>query len=295
MKVRFILNPSAGRSGRLKSLSGAVKKVLDADEGIFEIRSAADRSGMRDLAADAAAKGYEVVFACGGDGTINDIASELVGKDTALGILPTGSGNALARALRIPEDVEEAVRLLKTGRVNKMDVGVACGRYFFSTAGFAFEARLSRRYNEGRLSRRLRGLSPYFVLALFEFLRFRPGPVRLSIDGKDIDGRPLLLTAANTSHLGGGAVIAPGAENDDGLLDFCFVHRTGIFSALGLARRLLNGSIEKHGRYETARGRKAVVMGRDIKDAHVDGEPFQWKGEVEISVLYRKLNVLVPS
>jgi len=294
LKVRFILNPSAGRSGRLKPLPGAVKKVLEADEGIFEIRSAADRSGMKDLAADAVAKGYDVVYACGGDGTINDVASELVGKGTALGILPVGSGNALARALGIPEDVEEGLRLLKTGRIAKMDVGVACGRYFFSTAGFAFEARLSRRYNEGRLSRKLRGLAPYFVLAPLEFLRFRPGPLRLSIDGKDIDGRPLLMTAANTSHLGGGAVIAPDAKNDDGLLDFCFVHRTNIFSALDLARRLLSGNIEKHARYETARGRKAVALGWDLKDAHVDGEPFQWPGDVEVSVLYRKLNVLVP-
>lgn len=294
MKVRFILNPSAGRSGRLKSLSGAVKKVLDADEGIFEIRSADSKSGMKDLAADAVAKGYEVVFACGGDGTINDVASELVGTGTALGILPAGSGNALARALGIPEDLEDGVRLIKAGRLVKMDVGVACGRYFFSTAGFAFEARMSRRYNEGRLSKRLRGLLPYFILAPWEFIRFRPGPVRLSIDGKDIDGRPLLLTAANTGHLGGGAVIAPDAQKDDGLLDFCFVHRSGILSALGLARRLLYGNIEKHGGYETARGRKAVVMGWDLKDAHVDGEPFQWPGDVEVSVLYRKLSVLVP-
>ncbi|OGP13676.1 MAG: hypothetical protein A2054_03600 [Deltaproteobacteria bacterium GWA2_55_10] len=294
MKVRFIINSHAGRSGKLSRLSEAIRKVLKDEAGIFEVKAAMDREHAARLSSDAAEKGYEVVFACGGDGTINNIASALVGTDTALGILPTGSGNALACSLGIPFDLEGAIGLLKSGRIRAMDAGVACGRYFFSTAGFAFEAHLSRRYNEGRLSSRIRGIAPYFPLALLEYFRFRPGEVVLTVDGSAIEGRPLLLTAANTGHFGGNAVISPDARMDDGLLDFAFVPRTSFFSALGLGLKLFRGKIASHKGLRLARGKEAEIKGWNLSAVHVDGEPFEWRGDVEISVLPGKIRVLTP-
>ncbi|OGP18397.1 MAG: hypothetical protein A2V21_309510 [Deltaproteobacteria bacterium GWC2_55_46] len=294
MKVRFILNPSAGRSGRLNALAGAVRKLFRAEEGIFEIKLSTDAESVKVLSQEAVRKGYELVFACGGDGTVNNVASSLVGTGTALGILPTGSGNALAGALGIPADVEAALSLVKDGAIREMDVGVACGRYFFSTAGFAFEAYLSRRYNEGRLSRRIRGVAPYFPLALMEYFRFKPRDISLRVDGQEINGKPFILTAANTDRFGGNAVISPDARMDDGLLDFCFIPRPKIFNTLGLGLKLLRGRIEDHKGFRSFRGSRGVIKGWDLVDAHVDGEPFQWQGDIEISVLHRKLKVLAP-
>ncbi len=294
MKVRFIINAAAGSSGRLKGLSQAVTKAFGEESGIFEIKAADSREHAARLSAEAAGKNYEVVFACGGDGTINNIAGPLVGTGTALGILPAGSGNALAASLGIPFDLDKAIGLLKSGRIRAMDVGVACGRYFFSTAGFAFEAHLSMRYNQGRLTSRIRGVAPYFPLALVEYFRYRPGNVALAVDGVNIEGAPLVLTAANTGHFGGNAVIAPDARMDDGLLDFAFVPKTNILNALSLGIRLYRGTIARHRGLRFARGKRAVIKGWNMGAVHVDGEPFEWHGDIEVSVLPGQIRVLTP-
>jgi len=294
VKVRFIINSHAGRSGKLRRLSEAVRKTLQHESGIFEIKAAADREHAARLSAEAAEKNYEVVFACGGDGTINSIAGPLVGTETALGILPAGSGNALAASLDIPFDLDGAIGLLKSGRIRAMDAGLACGRYFFSTAGFAFEAHLSRRYDDGRLSSRIRGIAPYFPLALLEYFRFRPGEVVLTVDGSAIEGTPLLLTAANTGHFGGNAVIAPQARMDDGLLDFVFIPKTNILGALSLGLKLYRGAIASHKGLRSVRGKKALIRGRNMGAVHVDGEPFEWEGDIEVSILPGMIRVLTP-
>ena len=294
LKVRFIINPVSGTAGRMKRIEAVVRDVLGKESGIFEVKATVGAGSARELAAEAVGKGYEFVFACGGDGTINEAASALVGTDTVLGVLPAGSGNALARSLGIPADPLEAVSLLKTGSVRRIDVGRTCGRYFFTSAGFAFEALLSKRYNEGRLARKIRGIAPYYALGLLEYLKFTPEEVLLSVDGQEFNAAPLILTAAKTSQWGGGAFIAPGALVDDGLLDFCVIPRQGVLRTAGLLRRLKKGSMEEHKGYWRARGREAVIRGRKASYAHVDGEPFEFEGDVEVSLLPASLKVLAP-
>jgi YegS/Rv2252/BmrU family lipid kinase len=292
LKVRFIINPVAGSSGRSKLVAEIVREVLGGEDGIFEVKATNGAGSAGTLAREAVEKGYEFVFACGGDGTINDVASQLVGSSSTLGIIPAGSGNALARELRIPSDPLAAIGLLKTGHVRDIDVGRACGRYFFTTAGFAFEALLSKRYNEGGLAKKVRGIAPYYVLGLLEYLRFRPEDVELIVDGKSIGAAPLILTAANTGQWGGGAFIAPGASVDDGLLDFCVIPRAGILKTIALWRRLMKGSIEGYEGFRRVRGKEALIRGRKATFVQVDGEPFEFCGEISISVLPKALRVL---
>lgn len=294
MKVRFIINPVSGTAGRLKRITGLVRDILGKENGIFEIKATAGPGAAGQLAREAVDKGYEFVFACGGDGTVNGVASQLVGTGTALGIIPAGSGNALARTLQMPSDPSEAIGLLKTGAVRNIDVGRTCGRYFFTTAGFAFEALLSKKYNEGSLTRKIRGIAPYYVLGLIEYLRFRPERIILEVDGKELGAEPLLLTAANTGQWGGGAFISPGARVDDGLLDFCVISRPGILRTISLWRRLMNGSVEGYDGFQLVRGKEAVIKGRKATYAHVDGEPFDFEGDISVSILPASLRVLAP-
>lgn len=295
MKVRFILNPASGSSWRTRRLSDLVRAELGGERGIFEVRATAGRGDGAALSKEAVRKGYEFVFACGGDGTINEVASQLVGTETVLGILPAGSGNALSNSLGMPADPAEGIRLLKTGTVRSIDAGEACGRYFFTTAGFAFEALLSKRYDEGSLSRKMRGIAPYYGLGLLEYLRFKPAEVALSVDGAAFHVSPMILTAANTSELGGGACIAPGALVDDGFLDFCVIPKQNVFRTAALLRRLKSGRIEGHGGYVRTRGKEASIRGLWTRCAHVDGEPFEFSGDVSVRVVPSALRVLVPS
>lgn len=294
MKVRFIINPASGAAGSFKRVGELVFEVMGGSSGIFEVKASKSAENAGELAGEAVDKGYEFVFACGGDGTINNVASRLVGTKTALGILPAGSGNALARSLGIPSDPLAAIALLKTGQVRDIDVGKAGGRYFFTTAGFAFEGALSRRYNRGGLASKVRGLAPYYLLALIEYARFRPDDIELAVDGQTISAAPLILTAANTSQWGGGAFISPGARLDDGLLDFCVVPKAGIAATIALWLRVMKGSVEKQKGFQRVRGKEGVIRGRKAAFAHVDGEPFECGGEITIALLPGALKVLAP-
>lgn len=295
MKIRFIINPKAGSSRKLQGMNGLVRELLGKETGIFEVKATDGKGSASALSKEARDKGYEFVFACGGDGTINDVARELVGTRTALGIIPAGSGNALARTLGIPPEPSEAIGLVKTGAVRDIDVGVACGRYFFTTAGFAFEALLSKKYNEGPLTQRIRGIAPYYALALVEYLRFRPERVSLEVDGTGLTVEPLLLTAANTGQWGANAFISPGAKIDDGLLDFCVVPKSGVLRTLEFGLRVMRGSVEAYKGFQCLRGKEAVIKGRRATYAHVDGEPFEAGGDLSISVLPGALRVLAPA
>lgn len=292
MKVRFIINPVAGKKNRVRQVTDAVRDVFASEDGIFEIRVASARGQAAALAKEAVEKGFEAVFACGGDGTINEVASRLVGTNTALGIVPLGSGNGFARALGIPDKLDAALSLLKKWNIRGIDVGKICGRHFFSTAGCGFDAHLSAKYNMGALSRMVRGVLPYYPLALFEYMRYSPMPVTIQSGNFSSCMTPLMLTAANTGIYGGAAVIAPGAEPDDGLLDLCIVPYAGFAKALRFGAHLLSGNISGVDGFEMLRGDKFEILRNGVSYVHADGEPFEWGGRISISVERRRLKVL---
>lgn len=291
MKIRFIVNPAAGGVSRVRQIEDAVRNVFGGDDGIFEVRSTKARGHAAELSTEAVKKGYEFVFACGGDGTINEVATPLVGTNSALGIIPAGSGNGFAMALGIPKGVEDAMRLVKTVPTRKLDVGVVCGRYFFSTAGCGFDAHLSKSYNSGGISKLMRGVLPYYPLALWEYLGYRPAVATVNIENFKSTVTPFLLTAANTSHYGAGAIIAPDAIPDDGMLDLCIVPKTGFFDALSLASKLLSGQVTEFKGFESIRAEKIQIQ-KGAGPVHADGEPFDWSGDIEISVKRQMINVL---
>ncbi|MBI2412816.1 MAG: diacylglycerol kinase family lipid kinase [Deltaproteobacteria bacterium] len=296
MKARFIINPTAGpKRGRIvERVSAAAREVFLGGQGLFDIKVSERKGAVAELAKDAARLGFDFVFVSGGDGTVNEAASILVGTGTALGIIPMGSGNGLAGALGITGDVKKAVGLLKEGRVREIDAGCACGRYFFSTAAFALEARLSMAYDRGFIARRIRGVLPYAPIALIEYMRYRPPLVKVSADNESFELVPLILTAANADRYGKGAYIAPGASLDDGLLDFCAAPRVNLWRSLALARRIVFGGVERSKDLRRIPARHIRLSGAGEWTVELDGEPFIWKGEVEIRVMEKRLKVLAP-
>lgn len=294
MKVRIIINPVSGGKNRVEEITGAIGKVCPTLDGIFEIRVAKTKGGVSEFSRDAVRRGYEVVMVCGGDGTINEAAGPLVGTTTALGIVPIGSGNGLSKALNIPKGVEEAVALLKGGKFREIDAGVICGRYFFSTAGCGFDAHLSRSYNSGFFSSKMRGVMPYYPLAFWEYLWYKAKSSTVKMGNYNEQFSPFLLTAANTGYFGGNALIAPDAVPDDGLVDICIVSKPGFFKAIKLAAKLMNGTIDGSDGFRTFRTDSVDIYREGPSIVHADGEPFEWGGVIPIKVLRRQLRVLTP-
>lgn len=292
MKVLFIINPVAGGKNRVKEINAAVADALCHEEGVFEVKTADQKGKAGELSKRAADRGYTAVFACGGDGTVHEVATHLVNTGTALGIIPCGSGNGLARSLGLPFDIRRCVSLVRNFKTRAIDAGRIGDKFFFGTAGLGFDAHLSKKYNDGFLSKRLRGLAPYFPLAVLEFYRYRPNPVSMKVDGNMVIETPFMLTFANTPYYGGEAVIAPGAVPDDGLLDVCTVPKIGLFEAMGLARRLFNGRVDSFKGYRRTRAVKVEVNRQEEAVAHADGEPFQWRGSITVEALPKVLKVL---
>ena len=298
MKIRFIVNPMSGPAGastdRGAEITSAVIEVFGGDQGIFEVKSTLKRGDGGRLAKEASDKGYDTIFACGGDGTINEVASALVGSDTMLGIVPGGSGNGLSRALSIPVDPAQAMALVKRGRPREIDAGIVSDRYFFSTAGAGFDAVLSRSYDL-RGPRAMRGVLPYVPLALYNYFHYKAGNVSIKLDnGKRKNFSPFLLTAANTSEYGASAVIAPGAKPDDGFLDLCIVEETGFVGALKCARRLFSGTIFECAGYQRVRAKRVEVRRPAPGPLHADGEPFEAGASFEFNIKPKALKVWVP-
>ncbi len=295
MKIRFIVNPVAGGSDSTEEINNAVSRAFQNESGIFEVRSTKSAGHGYKLAEEARDKGYDIVFACGGDGTINEVASALVKTDIPLGIMPKGSGNGLARALKLPWDVDAVVSLALRGETKKVDVGKVDDRYFFATAGFGFDALISKIYADKAKRTGRRGIFPYFPIALKEFMTYKPRSTKIRYDDRIMRVYPFLLTVANTEQYGGSAVIAPGAIPDDGLLDICIVEDISPIKALKLAFNMFKGNIDELDGFKRVLANSIeIVMDGGTHYVHADGEAFDSGERVKVSVIPKGLTVLVP-
>ena len=291
MKVRAILNPRAGVAARA---------ALDAVRGTgtpwrqLDLKVTGAPGDARRLAREAADDGFDVVLSVGGDGTANEAAWGLIGSPTALGIVPSGSGNGLARALRVPLRPAAALRCLQDAVVRRMDVGMANGRPFLNVAGAGFDALVGEAFHEwGRRGGR-RGLFNYFRLALPRALAYRASTWRLEAGGERFDGAAFLVAFVNGRQYGGAAVIAPGSRLDDGLLTIVVVEDAPAFELLVNVHRLFVGGIERFRRYRRIAAPEAVLTGPAPFAHHRDGEPEPAADRLEVRLEPRALAVLVP-
>lgn len=295
MKIRFIVNPVAGGTDSTEEINKAVSRAFQNESGIFEVRSTKNPGHAYKLAEEARDKNYDMIFACGGDGTINEVASALVKTSIPLGIIPKGSGNGLARALKLPWDIDAGINLALHGKVKKVDVGNVDDRYFFATAGFGFDALISKIYADKAKKSGRRGIFPYFPIALKEFMTYRPRSTKIRYDDRIMRVFPFLLTVANTEQYGGSAVIAPGAKPDDGLLDVCIVEDISPLKALKLAFNMFKGNIDELDGFKRVLANSIeIVMDGGSHYVHADGEAFDSSDRVKVSVIPKGLSVLVP-
>ena len=239
MSVAVIINPVAG--GR-RSLAPE-ERVRLAEQALARHRVAGRVEVTRaaghgtELARQAVADRCELVVAWGGDGTINEVASELVGTGTPLGIVRAGSGNGLARELGIPAHPDYALDIALTGRDRAVDAGEIEGHRFFNVAGIGFDAAMAADFNA--LGGERRGPLRYAGVVARALFRYRAAHYSIEVDGRRLETDALLVAIANLSQYGSNAVIAPGARPDDGLLDVMVVGERGVMGRIGLVARVV--------------------------------------------------------
>lgn len=243
-----------------------------------------------ELASEAARRGDYGVIACGGDGTVNEVASGLVNTETALGILPAGSGNGFARHLGIPVDIERSIKVIAENNIEPCDYATVNDRPFFCTFGLGFDAAVSKRFaRKGR-----RGLNSYIASTVDEFVNFHSTTYEIISGDSTITDRAFLVAVCNASQYGNNAFIAPTASVRDGLLDITIVHDGTPLENAWSGVEMLTGTIGSHGKIRTFRTSELTVRRNNETISHIDGEPVDMPSELHIKCHPGALRVFAP-
>jgi diacylglycerol kinase family enzyme len=218
----------------------------------------------------------------------------LLGTSTALGLVPMGSGNGLARTLDIPLKPDRALATLADAVPRAMDVGMINGQPFLNVAGAGFDAQVGLDFHEhGRRGGR-RGVFTYVWLSVLRTMNYRAEGWVLNAGTETFDGRAYIVAFVNGRQYGGGAVLVPGARLDDGLLDIVVIEDAPPLELAWNAQRLFFGTLAGYRRYRHIASPTAVLSATGAVPYHRDGEPESTSGRLEASILQRALRILVP-
>ena len=267
--------------------------MLGRQQADGQVRLTAGPGHARVLAREALTDGADIVVAWGGDGTINEVASALTHSRAALGIVPMGSGNGLAREVGVPREYEAALETALSGVERTIDAGELNGRVFFNAAGVGFDAHVAAAFASS--AGHARGFASYASVTVRELFRYEPATYVISPDGGPaISCRALLVSIANTRQWGSGARIAPAALMDDERLDLVIVPALPPAAVLANAWRLFAGSIAGWSAVETRQVQAASIRCTPPAPAHVDGEPAGHLEAIDLRVIPAALKVRAP-
>ena len=288
-QITFIMNPKSGILDK-QQIRKWVERKLNRDvfePTFFQTEYAGHAS---EIAAHAAGKNTSAVVAIGGDGTINEIARSLVHTQTALGIIPCGSGNGLARHLQIPLDPRKAIDIINGQVIEDIDYGLINDTPFFCTCGVGFDALVSLQFSRAGK----RGPLTYLEKTLSESLKYHPETYELEMDGSTSRYKAFLIACGNASQYGNNAYITPQATLDDGLLDVTILEPFTILDVPALAYQLFHKTINQNSRIKTFRCQKLKIHRNKPGVVHFDGDPVIMGADIEVKIVKKELRVIVP-
>ncbi len=278
-RLMLIVNPIAGTVRRHNAEAYVMRKATALGYEV-EVRHTRYAGHAAELAREAVADGYYCVLACGGDGTVNEIASGVRDSKVIMGIIPLGSGNGLARHLGIPLTVSGAMRVVAEDRVLEADYGTANGRPFFCTFGLGFDARVTDRFNNCK--HKGRGLKNYLLTILEEIVRYKSERYTIAADGRVLTEDALMVACCNASQYGNNAYIAPRASIKDGLLDISLVHKGNLVEAALAGMDILTGLVGSTAHTSTFRTDSVTIIRKEEGPAHFDGESAMMPARIDV-------------
>jgi diacylglycerol kinase (ATP) len=288
-KILFIINPISGGRNKRK-IPGLIDVYLNKE--LFDYRiSFTEKVEHGFMLAKAAIKdGYDVIVAVGGDGTVNEIAKAIINSTIILGIIPYGSGNGLARSLKIPLKSLDAIKSINNFNIDKIDSASFNNHFFFNVAGSGFDAHISQSFAKNKI----RGLYGYIKTTFKELRNYIPQEYVLNLDGKIIKRKAFIVSIANSSQYGNGAYIAPRADVKDGWLDVVIVKPIRWFSIPFAASKMFTNNVEGSKYVEMFKAKKIFIEREFEAAVHLDGEPRMEQKNISIEIIPLSINVIVP-
>lgn len=286
--IAFIINPISGTKNK-KQLPKMIDKELDKTQWLPTIVYTEYAGHATVLAHQFARMGFDAVVSVGGDGTLNEVVAGLRDTETALGVIPMGSGNGFARHIGVPMSTANAIQFFNRCEPIRADYGLANGKIFISTCGTGFDATIAEHFAAvGK-----RGFVGYLQSVIQDAFTYRPQHVRIVGEGIDIDQHAFLVNFANASQWGYEAAIAPKASIQDGKMDISIMSEKAMLGAPGLALRLFTKSIDNSLFMNTLRSKEITLIRDEAAPFHIDGDPVEMDKDIHIRIVEDGIRILV--
>lgn len=292
MKNLFIINPVAGK-GRSLEYIDKIKKYFDDLQEEYIIEITEYKNHAIEIAKEYTSKDTYRVFAVGGDGTINEVLNGLIGSDSVLCVIPTGTGNDFVRTLYKNKNFEDILDSLISGQEHYIDLAKSNDRYFINIASVGFDAEVVYNARMFKNRRFIPSSFAYILSIIYTAFNFKSINMTIEIGDKHIKEPTFLLAACNGKSYGGGVMIAPKADMKDGLLDICIVKRPNLFTVLKSIPKALKGDLENIKEVNYYYGKKITVKGDREFILNADGELFR-QTEAEFELIENGMKVIVP-
>lgn len=289
-KILALINPISGTANK-DYLPETIRQIVDSSLFDLSIRFTQRPNHAYQLAKEAAGNGYYGVIAVGGDGTVNETASALCDTDTALGIVPNGSGNGLARHLDIPMDINEALEIINNRNIGQYDYCTANNHPFFCTCGVGFDAQVSAKFAKSGK----RGPLSYVKSAVSEYLKYRPQSYRITSPEGTIAEKAFIIACGNASQYGNNAYIAPNADMQDGLIDVTVILPITPLDTAMLGILLFSRHIDQDTNIISFRTPSLTIERDKSGIMHLDGETMMMPEKIEIRCHHLGLKVFTPA
>ena len=285
--ITFIINPISGTHSK----DEIPKMIADTlNEGLFDyqIRMTEYAGHAAEIAREEAEKGTTIVAAVGGDGTVNEVARSLTHTDTALAIIPCGSGNGLARHLCLPMDTKKAIAMINDCKIETFDYGVINEMPFFCTCGMGFDAFISLKFAEAGK----RGPVTYAENVLKEGLKYKPETYEVSDESGTHKYKAFLIACANASQYGNNAYIAPGATMKDGEMDVIVMEPFDVLDAPQIAADLFMKTLGNNSKIKTFRTKKLHIHRQEPGAIHYDGDPIMTDADIDVHIEHNGIRIV---
>ena len=277
--ITFIVNPISGTKSK-DTLPLLVKQLIDDSLYECEIIKTEYAGHAAELASQCVNDHIDICVAVGGDGTVNEVARSLAHSETALGIIPCGSGNRLARHLCLPMDMKQALQVINAGKTDYFDYGVINDQPFFCTCGMGFDAYVSLKFAESGK----RGLATYVENVLKEGLTYKPDTYIITDESGNHQYNAFLVACANASQYGNNAYIAPEASMQDGLLDVIIMEPFNIIEAAKVGFDLFAKTLKSNKHIKTFQARSIHIHRNESGAVHFDGDPTKMGTDIDVRI-----------
>jgi YegS/Rv2252/BmrU family lipid kinase len=286
-RIWFIINPISGVR-RKDDIPALIRRFLDHDTYTFEIQYTKHKGHAIELAQNAVQLGIDIVCAVGGDGSVHEVGTPLIGTSTSLAVIPIGSGNGLARHMLIPRNIKKAIQTINLNQQILMDTVMVNDQPFLGVGGYGLDAIIAKKFDEDHK----RGFLTYVKHVFKEFFRYNPMNISIDTNGQIKKLPVVLCTIANTSEFGNGFKVSPKSDATDGKLELFLLKPFSLFGIPKMIYQFFTGRSDQSIYSEVISFQKAKIsLPNGV--AHHDGEPLTVMREINVRVVPHSLHIIV--